>query len=240
MNSSRNARSIASGSLGASSTAFATPRRNARSPPIRGCTFERARLRGAERRHLDEVVRDDRAAGRRLDDRVHVHDLRAALARLGQRGQHARRVRGGVRADHEDQVGLLPVVEVAGALAGAERRGQRAAARLVAHVRAVGQVVRAELAHPELVEEGRLVAEPARGVEGRLVRAREPAQRLADERERVVPRDRDVRVALGVVDERLGEAALVLEREVAPALELGDGVRGEERRRRPSCASSPR
>ena len=59
-------------------------------------------------------------------------------------------------------VGLLPVAEVDRALAGAERRRQRAAARLVAHVRAVRQVVRAELARPELVEERRLVAEPAR------------------------------------------------------------------------------
>ena len=77
-------------------------------------------------------------------------------------GEHPRRVRGGVVADQPDRVGLLPVVQVDGALAGAERRRQRAAARLVAHVRAVGQVVRAELAHPELVEERRLVARAAR------------------------------------------------------------------------------
>ena len=49
--------------------------------------------------------------------------------------------------------------------------GQRPAAGLVAHVRAVGQIVGAELAYPQLVEEGRLVAEPPRGVKRRLMRA---------------------------------------------------------------------
>ena len=62
------------------------------------------------------------------------------------------------------------------ALADADRLAQRDAARLVAHVRAVGQVVRAERAHEELVEERRLVARAARRVERRLVRDVEAAQ----------------------------------------------------------------
>ena len=97
----------------------------------------------------EDVVRHDRAAGGRLDQRVDVNDA----ARRGDRPRPARSASAGrsrrrstpmtIRA-----VGLLPVDEVARALAGAERRGQRAAAGLVAHVRAVGQVVRARARAP--------------------------------------------------------------------------------------------
>ena len=62
---SRNSRSIAFGSVSAaSSTALATPRRSARSPPMRGWTFSVPVLRGVEGRHRREVVRDDRAPRR--------------------------------------------------------------------------------------------------------------------------------------------------------------------------------
>ena len=91
---------------------------------------------------------------------------------------------------------MLEVVERDRALADADRLREPDAARLVAHVRAVGEVVGAEAPHEELVEEGRLVAGAARGVEDRLVRRGERARaRCADEREGVVPGDRLVAVA---------------------------------------------
>ena len=129
-----------------------------------------------EGRHVDELVRDDRPPRSRFDQRVDVDELRAAPVGLGEPGEHPRRVRGRVVAHQPDRIGLRPVVEVDRALAAPDRRRHRPAARLVAHVRAVRQVVRAELAHPELVEEGRLVAEPPGGVE-RAPGAGSPAPR---------------------------------------------------------------
>ncbi len=148
---------------------------------------------------------------------------------LREGGEHAGRVRGGVHAHDEQRVGGLPVGEVAGALAGAERSLEGAAARLVAHVRAVRQVVRAELSGEELVQERRLVAEPSRRVEGRAVGAVELAEGMTDDLERVLPGDRHVPIGGGVVAERLGEAALVFELVIAPGGELGHRVGGEER-----------
>src|SRR5258708_5875001 len=69
----------------------------------------------------------------------------------------------------EDDLRLLEVVEADGALADADGFRKPAAARLVAHVRAVGEVVGAVLANEELVEEGGLVAGAAAGIEDRLV-----------------------------------------------------------------------
>ncbi len=181
-----------------------------------------------EEGHVREVVRHDGAGGRRLDERVDVHDPGAAAVRLGERGEHPGRVGGGVDAQDEQRVGGLPVREVHGPLAGAQGRLEGTAAGLVAHVGAVRQVVRAQLTGHQLVEERGLVAEPSRGVERRLVRAVQTAQRTADQLERVLPADRDVVVRIGVVDHRLGQPALVLQVVVAPAGQLGHRVRGEE------------
>ena len=76
-----------------------------------------------------------------LGQRVHRHDLAAVAFGLFQRRQHARMVRAGVLADDEDQVGFVDIVQRHGALADADGLVQRGTARLVAHVRAVGQVV---------------------------------------------------------------------------------------------------
>jgi hypothetical protein len=98
-----------------------------------------------------------------------VDDLAAALLRLLKRREHARVVRPRILADDEDGLGESEVFERDGALTDADGLGQAAARRLVAHVRAVGQVVGAELTHEELIQEGRLVRRAPRRVEGRLV-----------------------------------------------------------------------
>ena len=154
--------------------------------------------------------------------------LGAARHGIRQRGEHARSIGGRVHAEHEERVAVVPVVKVDRALAGGDRRFERATGGLVAHVRAVGQVVRAVLAHHQLVEERGLVAEPPGGVERRLIGAVQRLQLVADERERVVPRDRHVVISRRVVDHRLGQAPLVFEIEVGPGRELRDGVLGEE------------
>src|SRR3546814_3719587 len=63
-----------------------------------------------------------------------------------------------VLAEDEDRVGQLEVVQRYRALADADLRRHPRAGWLVAHVRAVGEVVGAELAHEQLVEERGLVA----------------------------------------------------------------------------------
>ena len=98
--------------------------------------------------------------------------LQPLRRRLLQLGQHARVAGAGVLADDEDAVGVREVLDLHGRLADADRLGQPEAARLVAHVRAVGQVVGAELAREQAVQERRLVAGAARRVERRLVRRR--------------------------------------------------------------------
>src|SRR5262249_6764447 len=90
------------------------------------------------------------------------------------------------------------------------------------------QVVRPELAYPELVQESCLVAEPTRRVERRLVRTLQTPKRIAHQRERVVPRDWFVLVGGGVVAEWLGEPSYCFEVVVAPFGHLAHRVSGEE------------
>src|SRR5262249_57286980 len=60
------------------------------------------------------------------------------------------------------------------------------------------------------------------------MRALEMAERVADQRERVLPGDLLVLVARGVVAHRLGEPSHLLEVMVAPPGQLGHRVRSEE------------
>ena len=75
----------------------------------------------------------------------------AAADRLGEGGERAGGVGGRVGAEKEQRVRLVPILEVAGAHTGTDRSRERPARRLVAHIRAVGHVVRAEGA-TELIE----------------------------------------------------------------------------------------
>src|SRR5207248_3131934 len=106
--------------------------------------------------------------------------------------------------------------------------GEPAAARLVAHVRAVGQVVGAELADEELVEEGGLVAGPAAGVEDRLVGTLQRVDFARNQRKRLVPRQRLVMGGPRPEHHRLGEPALLSQPEVALPRQLGHAVAGKK------------
>ena len=163
----------------------------------------------------------------RLRERVDRHDAGATPLGLLQGGEHPGVVGAGVLADDEQQLGLVDVLQRDGPLAHADRLGEGDAARLVAHVRAVGEVVRTEQPHEELVGEGGLVARAAGRVEdGPLGRG--GAESLAHPVEGVVPRDRLVAVGTGRLPHRLDETALLAEPVVGLALEVGHGVGGEE------------
>src|SRR5206468_2862073 len=92
----------------------------------------------------------------------------------------------------------------------------------------IGQVVRAKLAHPELIEKRRFVTQPPGSIKGRLMRTLESTKRFADQRESVFPGDRLVLVGLGVVEQRLSESTYCFEIVVAPRRQLAHGVGGEE------------
>ena len=159
-----------------------------------------------------------------LAQRVDRDDLRAVLLGDLERGEHPRVVGAGVLAGDHDQLGVVDVVEGDRALADADHLGQRHRGGLVAHVRAVGQVVGAERAGEQLVDERRLVGRLAGGVEDRLVRAGQPAQVLGDQLERVVPGDRLVVAGAGAQHHRLDDPALLAQPVVglvAPARRAG-------------------
>ena len=99
-------------------------------------------------------------------------------------------VRARILTGDEDRLRAIEIFERHRALTDADRLRQRRAARLVAHVRAIGKVVRAELPNEELVEKGCLVGSPPGSIKNGLVRRIERAQLAADEREGVLPGDR--------------------------------------------------
>src|SRR2546421_1074825 len=95
--------------------------------------------------------------------------------------------RAGILSDDEDRFGQLEIVERDCAFADADCFRKRAARRLVAHVRAVGQVVRAELAYEELIKKGCLVRRAPRSVERGLVGRSERVKFVGDELESIAP-----------------------------------------------------
>ena len=123
---------------------------------------------------------------------------------------------------------MLEVVVRDGRLADAESLAHGRARGLVAHVRAVGQVVGAEGAHEQLVEEGRLVRGATRGVERRLVGGVERVELGRDDLEGVVPGDGLVVVGSGWLVDRLGETPLHAEPVLALVEQVVDGVLGPE------------
>ncbi len=164
-----------------------------------------------------------------LPQRVDRDDAGPALLRLGQGVQHAGVVRARVLADHEDQLGGMQILEGDAALADADGLAEGGARRLVAHVRAVRQVVGAEGAHEQLVEEGGLVARSARRVEHGTVGIAGGLQRRRHQVEGVVPADLGVVVGAGCPVGRPGQASLLSEPVVAPVGELIDRMRSPER-----------
>ena len=155
-----------------------------------------------------------------------------SLGRL-QRGQHPRVIGARVLAHHDDQVGGDEIGDVDRALADADRLDQRHPARLVAHVRTVGQVVGAEAPGEQLVQERGFVARPTRRVERRGVRRGQRPQLRGDQLERRRPGDRFVVRGPRPLDHRFGEPALPAEPVLRAPTEFGDRVFGEERRRDP-------
>ncbi|MND40993.1 hypothetical protein D3C80_317420 [compost metagenome] len=183
---------------------------------------------GAVYQHFDRVLWMLEALQAPLLERVDAHHLSAALHRFAQWFEHPWVVGAGVLTPDENCIGVFEVVEGHGAFADPDALRQRDTAGLVAHVRAVGEVVGAVGAHEQLIEVRRFVTRPARGVELGLIGARQAVQMPGDQGECVVPTDRLVAISLGVVAHRLGQAALVFEPIVTLFQQRSDAVFGEE------------
>ncbi len=139
---------------------------------------------------------------------------------------------------HEDQLRVVDVVQGHGALADADGRIQRRTGGLVAHVRAVRQVVGAQGPGEQLVHERRLVRRAPRGVEDAAVRRAGPDM-LADQLERLRPGDRRI-VGLAFADHHgFAEPALVAQPVFGLPRQLGDGMLRPRTRPRPCAGCSP-
>lgn len=108
----------------------------------------------------------------------------------------------GVVADANHQIALFKVLQQDGAFPHADAGRQSDAGRLMAHIGAVGKVVAAVLAGEQLIEESRLVGGAARGIELDLIRVAIALQTGADLLERLLPAQRLVMVAGGIILQR--------------------------------------
>lgn len=180
--------------------------------------------------HLDRVLRMLETLKPTLFQRVDAHHLRATLYRFTQRLQHARVVGAGVLAEDENGVGVFEIFKGHGAFAHTDTLRQCNAAGLVAHVRAVREVVGPVGAHKQLIQVRRFVARTTRGIELGHVRAGQVLQVLGDQRKRAVPTDGFVTVGFCVVSHRLGQTALIFKPVIALFQQRADAVACEETR----------
>ncbi len=98
-----------------------------------------------------------------------MHDLSTAVDGLGEAREHARGVGGRVDAEHEEGVARLPVLEVGVPLPVARDAVSPRPEPSWHMFEQSGRLFRPELPREQLVEERRLVAQAAGGVERGLV-----------------------------------------------------------------------
>ncbi len=150
----------------------------------------RCPARGGERRDLAQqaqgVLRVGELHRPNLRKRIDAHDHGSAPRRRLERREHAGMVAARVLSDHENGIGLFEILELHRSLADADDLLERRSARLVAHVRTVGQVVSPEGSREELKEKCRFVARPAGRVEHGLIGRGQSAQLARDQRKCLV------------------------------------------------------
>jgi hypothetical protein len=132
-------------------------------------------------------------------ERVEDDDLAAALRHFAQGRHHPRMVGAGIVADRQDQVGVVEILEADGALADTDRLRESNRSRLVAHVRAIGEVIGPVQPHEQLEQEGSFVRAASRGVEFRLVRVRHGGKASANFAHRLVPAHDFVVIGGGII-----------------------------------------
>ncbi len=149
--------------------------------------------------HLRRRLRIEERLEPAFAQRIEGDDRHAATRGLLQRVQHPRAVAAHVLAEEEDAFRLGEVVERDRSHRDADARRQRDRRGLVAHVRAVRQVVVAVQPREQAVEVARLVRGAAGTVEHHVPPVLDRAQLGADRRDRLAPGDGHVFVARRVV-----------------------------------------
>ena len=186
---------------------------------------------------MHEILRVLEPLRAHLGQRIDRHDGRAPGLRRLERRQHARMVCPRILPDHKNRLRLFEILQRHRALADPDGLPERHAARLVAHVRAVRQIVRPKLPHEQLPEKRRLVAGAARRIKRRRIRRRQRPQFGRDERKRLVPPDRRIVRRARAQHHRLRQPPLRVEPVVALRREFGhrmvlEKLRGDPLQRR--------
>ncbi len=181
-----------------------------------------------ELHHLPGVALHRRAA------RVHDDELGATLRRLLEEGGSDRVVLGRVRADHDDQLGILALVEGGGHRRRADAFEQRRHRRGVAEARAMVDVVGAEAGADQLLEQVRLFIRTLGGAEaGQRVGAVAVADCLEARSgtiERLFPGGlAEVRPRIRRIDELVRHLrhAVLADHRLQQALRIGDVIEAE-------------
>jgi hypothetical protein len=183
---------------------------------------------GMGREHLGHVLGRLEPFEPALAHRVGHDDRRAALGGRRQRGEHARMVGARIVTDAEDRIGIVEVFERDSALADADRDRQARAGRLVAHVRAVGEIVGAKGAGEQLVKERRLVRGAARAIEFGHVGLGQGLHHRARAGKGLFPTDRHEMVGLRIIAQRGGQSPGILKLVIAPRPQFGGRMAGKE------------
>lgn len=125
--------------------------------------------------------------------------------------QHARVITSRVLPGDDDPVGAFEVLEFDGTLPDTESVFEGERRRLVAHVGAIGEVVRAEASGEKLIGKRSFVPGPPGGVEDRLVWIVERSELTRSFAQCVVPGDGLEMCRSFTLDHRLGETTLLTE-----------------------------
>ncbi len=131
-------------------------------------------------------------------------------------------------AEEEQPVGVFEIVQGDGGHRHADALRQRHRGALVAHVGTVWQVVGAVHPRQHAIHVGRLQRGSAGHVEHHLIWIGHGLEFGTDLGEGLIPADRQVMVAGGVVAQWMSQATLLLQIVIAPIEQLADAVFGKE------------
>ena len=140
-------------------------------------------------------------------------------------------IRPWILPDHEDAIGILQFFQRHRALADADSLAQSVAARFMAHVRTVRQIVRSIHADKELIQKRRFIAGAARRVEDCLIRRGKAFQLLANHLECIAPADPLVVIRAFPQQHRLRQPPLFVQPQIGLLTQRGDTPLFEKLRR---------
>ncbi len=183
--------------------------------------------RGRAGGHLQGILGVGKPFKAAFTQRIEGHDWHAAAGGGLQVVQHARAIGADVLPKKQDGVGLFEVFKPNRAYGCAQALLESHRCGLVAHVGAVRQVLAAIHPGHQSVHVGRFDGGASRRVEDDRLRI-QAFQLGADDLERLVPPALDVLVRCSIIAQRRGQAARLLQLEVAPPLEFRKRIPGEE------------